>query len=245
MDARLLDYLLEDDAPHPGDALEDFGDLELPPGLADDTLARVLDTWDHPALDAPSPDPKPANRRWISPVLAAGLAAAAALLVVRSSTPEVGDLADMTERGGGGASTPALELKMAAERDGSLERLRADRTYAPGDRLYFRYASNADGWVHLVHAGPAGVEVLVSQRLPAGEADLTDKDQAIFWEIDSVDTSSSFALLRTPDAVPAAELTHTLQAHLPVGQAVEPEPFCVAARAQGLACDAAWVEVSP
>ena len=223
--------------PDPGDeAMASFAELELPEGLAEDTLARVQAERD----DAPKPANKPGG--WMKFVVAGLGVAAAALLVVHGS-PETGDVSSMTARGLE-ASTPAVALKMAAERDGSLERFRDDQAYQAGDVLFFRYSVDGEGWVNLVHAGPEGVAVLTQEAIVPGEADLTHAGQQVRWRIEDGDPDSVFALVTTNEPVAAQTLQAELSALLESGQTVDPQDLCAAAAQTGRRCDAVRVDTT-
>ncbi|HJN74430.1 MAG TPA: hypothetical protein QGF58_10905 [Myxococcota bacterium] len=238
MNARLQDYLLGL-GPHPGDAaLAKFTDVELPAGLAERTLTRVE--------AARASEPRQANSpRWKKFVVA-GLAVAAATMLVVRSAPETGDVSTMTARGLD-ETTPAVALKMAAEHDGAALRLRDGTAYEPGDTLFFRYHMERDGWIHLVHADDEGVHVLTQARVEGGEDDLRIGGEQVVWTLEPGDTTSVFGFVTTNEALDAHVLESELEKRLtdrsPSGQTVDPEDLCAAALSSGLRCDAARVEV--
>lgn len=224
--------------PHPGDeAMDEFAGVDLPPGLAERTLSAV----DAAREIEPAPANKP--RRWI-PLVVAGLAVAAATLLVVRAAPETGDVSSMTARGLD-ETTPEVALKMAAERDGKVGRFRDDMTYRAGDALYFRYQMGSDGWVHLVHASPDGVEVLSQSGVTRGEDDLTVQGHQVVWRLEEGDPSAVFALVSTRDDVDAKQLAGELEDRLQPGQTVDPADLCQAAAETGRRCDAVYVEVQP
>ncbi|MCP4810655.1 MAG: hypothetical protein GY913_18430 [Proteobacteria bacterium] len=224
--------------PHPGDeAMDEFAGVELPAGLADSTLAAVRASRQSEPLAANRPS------RWKAFVVA-GLAVAAATLLVVRAAPETGDVSSMTARGLD-ETTPEVALKMAAERDGKVDRFRDDMTYRAGDALYFRYQMASDGWVHLVHAGPTGVEVLSQSGVSRGEDDLTVSGHQVVWRLEEGDPSAVFALVSTREDIDAATLARELEDRLQAGQTVEPDDLCQAAAETGRRCDAVFVEVQP
>ncbi len=220
--------------PDPGvEALASFAEVELPQGLAADTLALVQAERD----SAPVPANRPGG--WLKFVVAGVGVAAAALLVVHGS-PDTGDVSSMTARGLE-ETTPAVALKMAADRGGELERFRDDQTYGPGDVLYFRYQVDGQGWVSLVHASPQGLVVLTQEPVDVGEADLTHAGQQVRWRIEDGDPDAVFALITSNDPVDAADLQTQLAAGLESGQTVDPGDLCAAAEQTGRRCDAVRV----
>lgn len=224
--------------PHPGDeAMDEFASVELPPGLAEKTLAAVAEVRES--------DPKPANTpgRWARLVVA-GLAVAAATLLVVRTAPETGDVSSMTARGLD-ETTPEVALKMAAERDGKVDRFRDDTTYRAGDALYFRYQMGSDGWVHLVHASPDGVKVITQSGASRGEDDLKVSGHQVVWRLEEGDPSAVFALVSTREDIDADRLARELEDRLQSGQTVEPDDLCQAAAETGRRCDAVYVEVQP
>lgn len=233
-------WLLDEAAPPPEAAA--FTEPPLPPGLAEQTLAACL----HPAVPqhaAPPPAPVAANRPapgWR--VLVAVGAAAAALLVWVGARPEVGDPAQMTARGDA-ERAPQVALKMAARREGQLERLHADRAYSPGDTLYFRAWSDAPGWYALVVSDRAGLRLVQAGTLAPGEADLRLDTQLLAWVVEPGDSDASFALVSSPAALSEAALLDRMGRSS--ASAEDPQALCEAARRAGLGCDAARVEVAP
>jgi len=233
MNDPVQDYLLGL-APHPGDeALHAFAQIELPAGLAERTLAAVSDER--------AREPRQANTGRFKFVVA-GLAVAAATLLVVRGAPETGDVSSMTARGLD-ETTPAVALKMAAEHDGATERFRDGMAYDPGDRLFFRYDIERQGWVHLVHASSTGVSVLSQVEVQGGEADLRLDGEQVLWTLDEADASSVFALVTTNEPLDASVLQNTLTDPAATGQTVDPESLCASALAAGLRCDAVRVEV--
>lgn len=231
---RVHDYLLGL-GPHPGDAeLAEFAECELPAGLAESTLVRVRQEREN--------EPRRANTSRWQRFVVAGLAVAAATVLVVRGAPETGDVSSMTARGLD-ETTPAVALKMAAEHDGAVTRLRDGAAYAPGDTLYFRYDMERDGWVHLVHASPDGVRVLTQSEVRGGEDDLRIGGEQVLWKLDDGDPSAVFALVTTNETVDPALLEKTLSEPLVRGQTVDPEDLCATALQNGLRCDAVRVEV--
>ena len=234
MNDPVQDYLLGL-GPHPGDeALQAYADVELPAGLAERTLSRV-----EAAREA---EPRQANKRGWHKFVVAGLAVAAATLLVVRGAPQTGDVSTMTARGLD-ETTPAVALKMAADHDGALQRFREGEAYEPGDVLYVRYSVERDGWVHLVQATPSGVEVLTQSPVAQGEDDLRIGGDQVVLTLEEADGGSVFALVTTNEAVDGPQLQKALSEQLGSGQTVDPESVCAAALAGGLRCDAVKVEV--
>jgi hypothetical protein len=220
--------------PDPGDqAMASFAEMDLPEGLAADTLARVQAERESAPVAANTP------RGWLKFVVTGLGVAAAALLVVQGS-PETGDVSSMTARGLE-ETTPTVALKMAAERNGALERFRDDQAYGPGDVLFFRYQVDGEGWVNLVHASPQGLVVLTQEPVQIGEADLTHAGQQIQWRIEDGDPDAVFALITSNEPIQADDLQAQLAAGLTSGQTVDPRDLCAAAEQTGRRCDAVRV----
>lgn len=259
MTDALLSYLLEDDGEHPGRELDDFASVALPPGLAQATLAAVTKerALAAPTLPAPvpttpvSPVPQaqaPANRGWRLPTfLVAGLAAAAALLVVVGQQPEIGDPELLVPRGSENTA-PVVHLEMSTQRGERLERFSTEQALRPGDRLFFRYKADQDAFVYLVHLSESGLDVLHRDRVRPGQDDLRIAGDPLFWEIESGDSSGTFALVSSSqDIAPgqlAKELDQALQATPSVDRG-ESARLCQAARQLGRYCDATTTKVSP
>lgn len=259
MTDALLSYLLEDDGEHPGAELEAFASVPLPPGLAQATLAAVAQERALTAPTMPAPVPRtpvapapsaetPANRRWRLPTfLVAGLAAAAALLVVVGQQPEIGD-PDLLVPRGSESTAPVVHLEMSTQRGERLERFSTEQALRPGDRLFFRYKADQDAFVYLVHLSEAGLQVLHQDRVRPGQDDLRIAGDPLFWEIEAGDSNGTFALVSsTQDIAPgqlAKELDEALRATPSVDQG-ESARLCQAARQLGRYCDATTTKVSP
>lgn len=244
-----MEWLLEDDAPCPTAELQDFADIALPPGLGEDTLALIQAERDAasgltmPSPTAPPPEPlAPANDTrpwWRSPFAFAGLAAAAAaLLVVQLGPPEVGDPAQFTPRGSE-LNAPPVHMEMSTWRDGELERLSTQRSLRAGDRLFFRYKADRAAHVHLVHLDPSGLELLHTQSVQPGSDDLRLDGEPLYWQIDAGDPSGTFALISAESPLSAEQLQLELQS------ADDPDALCRAALARGRYCDARTIQVTP
>jgi len=134
-----------------------------------------------------------------------------------------------------------VHLKLAARRGGQLERLRDGAPLAPGDELMFRVQLAADGYVALVRADAAGVNVLHVTPQGAGEADLRLGDDPLAWSVDPGDQSGVFAILSASEPLRA----ETLRDELRGVDLSSPTALCRGALALGYPCDAAFVEVSP
>ena len=256
MSDPVLNFLLQDDAPHPGVELEDFASMPLPAGLAQATLAAVAKeraqrTSEQAPRTSVSPAPstkEPANQRWRLPVfLVAGLAAAAALLVVVGSQPEIGDPELLVPRGSENTA-PVVHLEMSTQRGQALERFPPDRELLPGDRVFFRYKADQPAFIHLVHFSEGGVEVLHQDRVRPGQDDLRIAGDPLFWQVEPGDSSGIFALVSSDQEIApgdlAKELSQALQDTPSVGQA-ESARVCGAARQLGRYCDANTMKVSP
>ncbi len=234
------------DGPDPGEeARADFSEAELPPGLAEATLAAVVTLR---MADATPMRPRLDLHRGgrVRRLLFGGatvLAAAAAVLLSLPSGPQPGDLEAMVPRGQG-VDLPALDLRMAVRQDGAVTRLRAGQVYGSGDIFYFRYEASADGWLHLVHAIETGVEVLDSQRVTPGSADLTRGSEPLAWTVDDTDPSKAvFALIRTDLEADPNWLAEELAGALGSDSPTTPGSLCLAATRLGLSCDAQDVQV--
>ncbi|MFT5587287.1 MAG: hypothetical protein ACI9VR_004895 [Cognaticolwellia sp.] len=259
MSDLVLHFLLQDDAHHPGADLEDFACMVLPPGLAQATLAAVAQERArtvpiHPALipktplsQAPSPS-ESANRRWRIPTfLVASLAAAAALLVVVGSQPEIGDPELLVPRGSE-SKAPVVYLEMSTQRGEALERFSPEQALTPGDRVFFRYKADQPAFIHLVHLTNGGIEVLHQDRVRPGQDDLRIAGDPLFWQVESGDSNGIFALVSSDQEIAPGDLAKELSQALlntpSVGQG-ESARLCRAARQLGRYCDATNMKVSP
>jgi hypothetical protein len=235
------------DGPEPGEeAVAAFTDADVPPELAERTLAAARALFDE-ADASPMRSQLQLHRGGRVRRLIAGggvvAALAAAVLLTLPAPQHQGDLDRMTQRGLGG-DMPALDLRMAVRTASGVDRLRADRTYGAGDVFYFRYQAAADGWLHLIHATDGGIEVLESQPVTRGHADLTRGGEPLAWTVDDSDPDQAvFALVRTAVSVPASELSLALTGALASDAPVEPSTLCRAATALELSCDAQAVRV--
>jgi hypothetical protein len=259
MSDPVLNFLLQDDAPHPGPELEDFASMPLPPGLAQATLAAVAKERALSVPTMPSPVPRtpvspapeatePANKRWRIPAfLVAGLAAAAALLVVVAGQPEIGD-PDLLVPRGSENTAPVVHLEMSTQRGQALERFSPQKALAPGDRLFFRYKADQPAFIYLVHFSVDGIQVLHQDRVRPGQDDLRVAGDPLFWQVEAGDSDGIFALVSSdqelaPGAL-AKDLDQALRDIPSVGQG-ESVRACEAARRLGRYCDATTIEVSP
>ncbi len=207
--------------------------LPAPPALAASTLAAVLDEM---RAEAAPPVAVARPRRRL--VLVGGLAAAAALFLLRPTGPAPSAPPTLVERGTG-ERLPEAALKMAVQTAAGPERLRADRAYAPGDTLRFRAALDRDATVVLVRQDTESVDILATWQLPAGEHDLALGGEPLAWRIEAGETTATFALLAAPaDRDPAALPALAPQA------AAGGATLCRTARAAGWVCDARTVEVA-
>lgn len=259
MSDPVLDFLLQDDAPHPGAELQAFASIPLPVGLAQATLAAVAQERTLAAPTRASPAPRtpvstpptasePANRRWRLPVfLVASLAAAAALLVVVGSQPEIGNPELLVPRGSEGTA-PIVHLEMSTQRGQALERFSPDKALSPGDRVFFRYKADQPAFIHLVYISESGIEVLHQDRVRPGQDDLRIAGDPLFWQVESGDSNGTFALLSSDQELSpgdiANELSQALQNTPSVDQG-ESARLCQAARRLGRYCDSTTIKVSP
>lgn len=240
-DQALQDWLLDGGPPPPEADL--FAAPDLPEGLAQ----RTLDACLAPAVREAPQDPPPANRpqprggwRWAIPLFAV---AAGLLLWVQRPDP-VGDPAQMVARGDA-TRLPLISLKMAARRDGKLERLRDGGSYRPGDTLFFRTQSDAPGWFALMVLDRQGLRLIQQGALSPGESDLRLGDELLSWTIEAGDGQTTFAALSAAEPIPEATLIQRLQEAGVSGQGVSSAQLCEAALKAALSCDAAQVEVAP
>lgn len=224
----------------PPSEIHDLLDVEPPPELIAATLAAV--EAERAAESLPALQPANDRRRWLAGLtLASGLAAA--VLVSLWPAHPVGDPANMVARGDG-SSLPSVDLKMAVEHQGQLERLREGR-YPPGDKLFFRVASDGPGWATLIRVDSAGVELLDQREVAAGEADLSLDGRPLAWTLEAGDPSSVFALLGSEAPLDPDALDALLRTQVEGGHAEDADAICTVAAQAGLRCDAAWVGVEP
>ena len=228
-------YLL-DLGPHPGDeALRAFADIEPPQELCEATLAAVFD--EETIVEDAVPEAAN-NRRWYKFVVA-GLGAVATVLLVVHASPETGDVSSMKARGLD-HSTPSVALKMATRQDGKLDRFHTGQRYGPGDVLYFRYQTDGDAWMHLVHADHHGVQVIDQRKVQAGEADLSLDGSPLAWTLEKGDQSCVFALITSNEPIDPELLQQALAGS---GKIEDADTLCMAAARAGLHCDGVRVEV--
>ena len=168
---------------------------------------------------------------------------AAAALFSLSPAPEVGNPDRMVPRGLEDTLSPEIHMKMAVETNGALERHRRGTHYREGDRFFFRYQVAAPGWVHLVRADTAGLSVLKSVEVSAGEDDLRHDGELLSWTTDATDGAAVFGLLATPTPVP--DLGRQLTDALATFPETDATLVCSAAMREGWTCDAVDVEVLP
>ena len=231
-------WLLDDGPPMDEATRAAVGEADVPPELAARTLRAVRSARAEDAAGLPSS--APANQPWrVGGVVALAALAAGALFAVRGEDP-VGDPTAQVARGDGDTA-PMVHLKLAARRGGQLERLRDGAPLAPGDELMFRVQLAADGYVALVRADAAGVNVLHVTPQGAGEADLRLGDDPLAWSVDPGDQSGVFAILSASEPLRA----ETLRDELRGVDLSSPTALCRGALALGYPCDAAFVEVSP
>ena len=235
------------DGPEPGEeAVAAFTDADVPSELSERTLAAALTLFDE-ANASPMRSRFQLHRggRIRRLITGGGVVAAlaAAVLLSLPGPQQQGDLDGMIQRGLGG-DMPALNLRMAVRTASGVDRLRADRTYGSGDVFYFRYEAAADGWLHLIHATDGGIEVLESQPVTRGHADLARGGEPLAWTVDDSDPDQAvFALVRTAVSVPATELSQALAGALASDAPLAPSTLCLAASALALSCDAQAVRV--
>jgi hypothetical protein len=236
--STLPPWLLDDGPPMDDAARAAVGEAAVPAELAARTLQAVRRARAEDA--ALSPSSAPANQPWrVGGVVALAALAAGALFAVRGEDP-VGDPSAQVARGDGDTA-PMVHLKLAARRGGQLERLRDGAPLAPGDELMFRVQLAADGYVALVRADAAGVNVLHVTPQSAGEADLRLGADPLAWSVDSGDKSGVFAILSASEPLRA----ETLRDELRGLDLSSPTALCRGALSLGYPCDAAYVEVSP
>ncbi len=235
------------EGPDPGEeARAALLEAEVPPELAERTLAAAQELFDE--ADATSMRSRlrvHRGGRVRRLLVGAGSVAAlaAAVLLALPAQQGAGNLDGMTQRGIG-ADLPALDLRMAVRTASGVDRLRADRSYGSGDVFYFRYEAAAPGWLHLIHATPEGVEVLDSQPVNPGHADLARGGDPLAWTVDDSDPERAvFALVRTTASVNGTELAQALTGALEGEAPVDPTTLCAAATALELSCDAQAVRV--
>lgn len=225
-------------------------ELAPPPGLVARTLAAM--SAEVAAAEAMGLDPVadassnvvrlPARRRAWTVGAAAALAAAALVAISVPSVPSPAPADRLVPRGVGGERLPDVGLKVAVSHDGSLDRLRADQGASVGDTLYFRVAVDNEAWVSLVRVTAVGAEVVHTQILSAGEADLALESGPLGWEMEGGEQDAIFALLAAPSALD----TDVVEAGL--GAAYDPtapDALCQAALPLGARCSASFVQVKP
>jgi len=137
------------------------------------------------AAIAPRAAERSRTRRWVATLT--GLGAVAAALAAWPGAPEVADPAELVPKGAPAA--PAVDLRAAVRRGGSVERYTPGARYAAGDTVYFRVHTSSPTTARLtrdgveIWAGPlAGGEV----DLPVGYA-LEPGEAAATFAIDTAD----------------------------------------------------------
>lgn len=220
--------------------------LEPPAGLARATLTAVLGEMHPvaavplpPAVVATEPARPPANRSWRW-ALGVGALAAVALVLVAPQRPVV-ETTELVERGVGDR-LPDVDLKVAVDHGGQVGRLARDEAYGPGDTLYFRAAVDDDASLVLVRVDAGGAEVVHTQRVTAGEADLALASGPLGWRLDPGERDAVFALLASPLPLPAGRVVAGLSGSYAGGS---PAAVCAAAQALPARCAAELVKVSP
>lgn len=232
--------------------IADLPELEPPPGLDDALLALIAQTPQDapgtpevtlPSMEAPPlAQPQPANRptRWwlfVGPLVAV----AAALLVAFTLVPTddgIGDPADWTARGDVGAGA-GLDLSLAVQSANGVERFQRGQSYEAGDTLMFRIDAYADGHAQLVRVDADGAELIHSQAVQAGTADLHTEAGRVGYALEQGESTAVFAVIRTEHPLTAADVAD--------GLAVEPtvDAVCAAAWDLGARCAAEQVEAIP
>jgi hypothetical protein len=221
-------------------------ELAPPPDLVARTLAAMAaevaaadDTRDDDA--PPNVVQLPARRRAAWTFGAAAALAAAALVAISVPTePNPAAPGTLVPRGVGGERLPDAGLKVAVSHDGSLGRLRADQGASVGDTLYFRVAVDSEAWVGLVRVDATGAQVVHTQIMAAGEADLALESGPLAWQLEPGEQDAIFALLAAPTALEAAAVEAGLAAAYDLAS---PDAVCQAALPLGARCSAALVQV--
>ena len=221
-----------------------------PPDLDASILALIASTpqdppsiEDVPALPsveaAPEPVPAPANkpgRWWIvaGPLVAIAAAVLVAFMVVPADDG-IGNPEDFTPRGDVGVG-PGVDLSMAVQTTAGTDRFQRGRTYEPGDTLLFRIDAYADGHVSLVRVDGDRAQLLHTQEVTAGTADLKTGADLVGYALEAGEESAVFAVIRTDAPLTATDVAD--------GLAVEPtaEAVCAAAWELGGRCAAEQVE---
>jgi len=211
--------------------------VDLPPGLAEATLAAVRADSERSGAAPKGGAPAGAlvtlrpRRRWLAAASAAAAIAAGALLSL-DVAPRVGDPDVMVARGQAPGG-PEVHLKAALRRGGAPPaRFSPDDPPRAGDLLYFRYQVAGEGWLYLLRQPEGGPpELLHREAVSAGERDLRRGGEPLAWSVDAGDPAAEFAL------VTAAE-DHPDPAGALAGRPGAAGDLCGAAAALGWRCDA-------
>jgi len=237
--------------------INELPSLEPPPGLDASILEQVARTPQDPPAESPAGSPSqsplalpsmegtpepgssPANRpgRWwivAGPLVALAAAVLVAFTVIPGQTG-VGNPDDFTPRGDVGAG-PGLDLSMAVQTAMGTDRFQRGQAYEPGDTLLFRIDAYGEGHVTLVRVDREGAQVLHTQQVQAGTADLTTGGGRVGYAMEEGEESAVFAAIRTDVPLTAADVAD--------GLSVEPtvEAVCAAAWELGGRCSAQRVE---
>ncbi|MFT5684209.1 MAG: hypothetical protein ACI8RZ_005150 [Myxococcota bacterium] len=166
---------------------------------------------------------------WRRGRLWAGLAAAAALvLLITPPTTAPADPDSLFEKGVGGAR-PDVALGVAVQSGDSTTRLRADRRYAPGDVLFFRSSADRTAEVILVRIDATGAAVIHQDQVNPG-----DQDLPLSWTLESGEGDAIFALVASSEPVESEQIESALSP-------TWPEPPCETITGLGLSCESVFV----
>ena len=169
------------------------------------------------------------------------LAMAAVALFWISAPQQVGDPAQLVEKGVG-ERQPEVALKIAVQHQGHVDRLSRGERYSPGDILYFRAQVDLPAWVVLVRSAGGRSTVVHRQQMSSGEADLVLEQGPLAWRIESGEGDATYALLASSSPIEEAAVVGALQSAYDPGQ---PGSGCKAIEQLGARCVEATVQVEP
>jgi len=216
----------------------DLPDLIVPAELSERTLEAVLVEM------APEPAVRtgpPKRQKWPFALLAGGLAAAVALVVLIPSGPAPAPPERLVARGSAEA-LPSVALKVAVDEGKGLERHRRDAAYGSGTRVQFRVALDRPADIALVRVDGQSAQVVTTATLDAGDSDLVVGARPLAWEVEPGESDARFVLL----AAPSGALPDDPASGLSFDPATVGEPAgSVCAGVGHLACDERLLRIQP
>jgi hypothetical protein len=209
-------------------------ELRVPPALSARTAA-LMQAEASQSTHAHSPSLRRRRRAWLGGTMS--LSAAAALFLFVWPKAPAPDPTTMVERGVGDR-TPEVDLKVAVEHAGKLERLCQTAEYEAGDVLYFRGAVDQAAEVALLRVDAEGARMVHEQALTIGDWDLISNQVPLAWQIDPGESDAVWALLGAAGTIDAEAARKALASTYDNG---DPQAVCARALQMGLRCAAVTV----